>query len=94
MAGELYISDTRANQLAATPMVFRQYAGPYETVTTDAFDQLVEWTRKHDVPSCGLLGIAHDAPNITPPEQLRFDVCVRVPGHVTGSSRTAYRGLP
>jgi AraC family transcriptional regulator len=94
MAGELYLSDTRAIQLAATPVVFRRYTGPYETVTADAFDQLVEWTRKHDVPCCGLLGIAHDAPNITPPEQLRFDVCVRVPGHVTGSPRTAYRVLP
>jgi AraC family transcriptional regulator len=93
-SGELYLSDTRAIQLAATPVVFRRYTGPYETVTTDAFDQLVEWTRKHDVPSCGLLGIAHDAPNITPPEQLRFDVCVRVPGHVRGSPRTAYRVLP
>lgn len=94
MAGELYLSDTRAIQLAATPVVFRRYIGPYETVTTDAFDRLVEWTRKHDVPSCGLLGIAHDAPNITPPERLRFDVCVRVTGHVTGSPSTAYRVLP
>jgi AraC family transcriptional regulator len=93
-AEELYLSDTRAIQLAATPVVFRRYTGPYETVPADAFDQLVEWTRQHDVPSCGLLGIAHDAPNITPPEQLRFDVCVRVPSHVTGNRQTAYRVLP
>jgi AraC family transcriptional regulator len=93
-AEELYLSDTRAIQLAAMPVLFRRYTGPYETVTPDAFDQLVEWTRKHDVPTCGLLGIAHDAPNITPPEHLRFDVCVRVPGQVTGSPRTGYRVLP
>ena len=31
--------------------LFRRYTGPYKTVITDAFDQLVEWTPKHDVPS-------------------------------------------
>jgi len=93
-AGELHLSDTQAVQLAATPVVFRRYTGPYEGVTTDAFDELVEWTREHDVPSCGLIGIAHDAPDITPPEQLRFDACVRVPGRVVGNPRTAYRVLP
>jgi AraC family transcriptional regulator len=92
--GELTLSDTRAIQLAATPMVFRRYTGPYEAVSPDAFEQLVQWTRRRDVPCCGLLGIAHDAPGITAPDRLRFDVCARVSGDVTGDSTTAYRVLP
>lgn len=92
--GELYLSDTRAIQLAATPVVFRRYTGPYESVDPDAFAQLVQWARDRDVPCCGVLGIAHDAPDITAPDRLRFDVCARVPGRVKGDSRTAYRVLP
>ena len=91
---ELYLSETRAIQLAATPVVFRRYTGPYETVTPDAFEQLLQWTREHDIPCRGLLGIAHDAPGIAAPERMRFDVCARVPHEVTADTTTAYRVLP
>lgn len=90
----LYLSDTRAVELAATPVVFRRLTGPYEAVTPDAFDELVEWTRRRHIGSPGILGIAHDAPGITPSHRLRFDVCVRVPGEVIGGRGTAFRVLP
>jgi AraC family transcriptional regulator len=92
--GDLYLSGTTPVHLAATPIVFRRYTGPYEMVRPDAFEQLVQWAREHDVACSGLLGIAHDAPGITAPDRLRFDVCARVAGDVTGDPTTAYRVLP
>jgi AraC family transcriptional regulator len=90
----LNLSETRAVQLAATAVVFRRHTGPYENVRPEAFDQLVDWARRHDVPCRGVLGIAHDAPGITPPDRLRFDLCAVVTGDVPGDSTTAYRVLP
>lgn len=93
-SSELHLSETRVIQLAAAPVVFRRYTGPYETVTPDAFEQLVQWTRDHHIPCCGLLGIAHDAPGITAPDRMRFDVCARILDVVTADLTTACRVLP
>ena len=93
-SGELHVSDTRPVQLAAAPVVFRRHTGPYENVDPHAFEQLAQWAVERGIPCHGLLGIAHDAPGITEPDRLRFDVCARVSGDVRGDSATAFRVLP
>ena len=34
-----------------------------------------------------LLGIAHDAPGVTPPDRLRFDIAIRAPEAFTAASQ-------
>ncbi|MBA2559882.1 MAG: helix-turn-helix domain-containing protein [Propionibacteriales bacterium] len=93
-AQQLFISDTQVVQLRATPVAFRRFVGPYERVSPAAFRELEEWTRRQNIPTEGTIGIAHDAPGITPPENLRFDVCVRVRCQTPGSATTAFRVFP
>lgn len=93
-AGTAALTGTQAVQLAEMAVVFRRHTGPYENIRPDAYEQLVQWMIRKGVPCHGLLGIAHDAPGITAPERLRFDVCARVPAPVPGDSATACRTLP
>lgn len=92
--GDIFLSDTRPVRLAATPVVFRRVTGPYQAVDPSAFEQLVRWAKERGIHCRGVLGIAHDAPDITAPDRLRFDVCAHVPGDAKGDATTAYRVLP
>ena len=91
---QLCLSGTRVVELEAMPVLFRRYVGPYEQVRPESFYELTAWTHQMSVPVEGLIGIAHDAPGITPPERLRFDVCIRVADRVAGDAATAYQVLP
>jgi len=49
-------------------------------VPIESWDKLIAWACRHNIPGpYVLLGIAHDAPGITKPENLRFDAAIRVP---------------
>lgn len=68
-------------------VAFIRHVGPYDSVLPEgasfgsAWDELFEWaeTNGMDHRESLLVGIAHDDPNITPAEKIRFDVCMQVP---------------
>lgn len=72
------ISETRVRVLDDLDIAFVRHMGPYENVPPDLWRRLSASARdKAPV----LLGIAHDAPTITPAEKLRFDAgLVLAPG--------------
>lgn len=78
------LSEPRVRRLAPMTMAFLRHLGPYEDVPASLYDELVEWggKRGHIEPGQApvLLGIGHDAPGVTPPEKLRYDVGLRVKG--------------
>jgi AraC family transcriptional regulator len=74
MAGGVSLSSTRLVELRPVEVAFLRHVGPYDEVDGGLWgrirDRLAELGRAID----GLpLGIAHDPPDITPAEQLRFD---------------------
>lgn len=75
------LSATRVTQLARISVGFIRNLGPYEHVPAAQFDRLVAWAHHRGAASetALLLGIAHDAPGLTPVEKLRFDCCIQVP---------------
>jgi AraC family transcriptional regulator len=85
--GEL--STTRIVRLSPLTVAFTRHLGPYEHVSPDDFARVTEWALRSDRPAGGraskiggaplLIGIARDAPGITPAEKIRFDCCVQVP---------------
>jgi AraC family transcriptional regulator len=80
-APDAELSTTRIVRLARMIVAFIRHLGPYERVTAGHFKRLTAWTRRRGIggESPLLLGIAHDAPGITPAEKIRFDCCVQVP---------------
>ena len=86
-SGEL--STTRMVRLSPLTVAFYRHLGPYEQVSPDNFARLTAWAASNR-PAGGrashtgggtplLLGIARDAPGITPAAKIRFDCCVQVP---------------
>ena len=73
------LSSTRIVRLAPMTVGFIRHLGPYEHVPPDHFTRLLAWNRRRAGGTPLLLGIAHDAPGITPAEKIRFDCCVQVP---------------
>lgn len=79
-ASPVSLSSTVVRGLQPMSLAFIRHTGPYEQVPIDSWDKLIDWARRHDIPAPHvLLGIAHDAPGITAPENLRFDAAIRVP---------------
>jgi AraC family transcriptional regulator len=85
--GEL--STTRIVRLSPLTVAFKRHLGPYEQVSPDDFACVTAWALASNRPAGGrasytggtplLLGIARDAPGITPADKIRFDCCVQVP---------------
>jgi AraC family transcriptional regulator len=75
------LSSTRIVRLARLIVGFLRHVGPYEQVAPSRFQRLSTWAKRRGIAgeSPLLLGIAHDAPGVTPAERIRFDCCIQVP---------------
>ena len=93
--GRFEVSATRVARLRAMHVAFIRHVGPYEQVSDALFDELHAWAIRRRVPGPSVwIGIGHDAPGITPPEKLRFDAALVVPGPVKAEGRIAHQVLP
>jgi AraC family transcriptional regulator len=74
------LSETKVTRMAQLHVAFIRHTGPYELVPDTLWHKLSEWALArrltHDLI---FMGIAHDAPGITPPGKLRFDAAIVVP---------------
>jgi AraC family transcriptional regulator len=86
------LSSTVVRTLQPMSLAFIRQTGPYEHVPIVFWDTIIDWARLHDIPApYVLLGIAHDAPGITKPENLRFDAAIRVPGEFRSGRRVGHQ---
>jgi AraC family transcriptional regulator len=95
---ELYndpaLSETRVAHLAQLHVAFIRHVGPYETVTDELWQRLTDWARAKRLPSnLVFLGIAQDAPGLTPPERLRFDAAIVVREEFSAEGEIGHRVL-
>jgi len=75
------LSRTRVINIRPVHVAFRRHIGPYEDVPESLFDELERWaSRRRLKPPRIWAGIGHDAPMATPPEKLRFDAALVMPG--------------
>lgn len=91
------ISATKVIRLQPMHLAFRRHVGPYESVPESIFDELEQWAiagpgRRLPGPPVWI-GIGHDAPFTTPPEQLRFDAALVVPGPFAPEGQIGYQLL-
>jgi AraC family transcriptional regulator len=89
------ISTTRVIPLRPVHLAFRRHVGPYESVPESLFDELEAWAARHRLPGPPVwMGIGHDAPGTTPPERLRFDAALVVPGPFAPEGNIGHQLLP
>jgi AraC family transcriptional regulator len=90
------LSKVRVQQLQAIPLAFIRNLGPYGEVDATLFDQLLAWAKEKQLYTGDnlLLGIGHDAPDVTPPDKLRFDACLAVPEPFQAEGKIGYQPLP
>ena len=70
-------------------LAFRRHVGPYEDAPVELFADVQRWARAHGVPAGLLVGVARDAPGITPPDKLRFDAGLLLDDAPRASGRIA-----
>jgi AraC family transcriptional regulator len=75
------LSRTRIIDIRPAHVAFRRHVGPYQDVPESLFDELERWAARRRLGGQRVwAGIGHDAPGVTPPEKLRFDAALVVPG--------------
>lgn len=80
MYDDFELSETKVTRMAQLHLAFIRHVGPYEAVPDTLWHRLAEWARARRLPiDLIFLGIAQDAPGITPPDKLRFDAAIVVP---------------
>jgi AraC family transcriptional regulator len=89
------ISKTRLIDIRPTHLAFRRHVGPYEDVPESIFNELERWASRRRVSGPRIwMGIGHDAPMATPPDKLRFDAALVVPGPFDADGLIGYQLLP
>ena len=85
----------RVEYLKPITVAFIRHIGPYENVggegasLASVWEDLYAWGIARGLVDSHslLLGIGHDDPDVTPPEKLRFDVCIQIPAPVEPSGQ-------
>jgi AraC family transcriptional regulator len=94
VASGFELSPTKTVRLRSMHLAFLRHIGPYESVSDKLFDDLEQWAVQRRVPGPRVwLGIGHDAPIATPPEHLRFDAALVVPGPFEPDGQVGYQKL-
>jgi AraC family transcriptional regulator len=89
------LSQTKIVQLKSVPVAFLRNIGPYESVKDNLWDELLVWAKRHRLAKpWTLLGIAQDAPGITPSFKLRSDAALYSGSPLPPSRRIGKQTLP
>lgn len=89
------ISSTKVIPMKPVHLAFWRHVGPYESVPESLFDELETWAARSGISGPRVwMGIGHDAPGTTPPERLRFDAALVVPGPFAAVGNIGHQILP
>ncbi len=89
------ISGTKIIPLRPAHVAFIRHVGPYDDVPESLFDELAHWAARQGLGAAPVwMGVGHDSPMATPPEKLRFDAALVVPGPFAPQGRVGYQLLP
>jgi AraC family transcriptional regulator len=88
------LSPTGVVRMRDLRIAFLRHVGPYEDVDASAWTRLVGWAREGGVTTGWCVGIGHDAPGVTAPEDLRFDAGIVVGEGVRPRAGVGVQVLP
>ncbi len=86
--------DVRVETLQPKRVAFIRHIGPYREVGA-TFGRLYAWAgqRGYLSPQSTFLGLAHDDPEVTPPEKLRYDACLVVDERFAGEGEVGVQEI-
>lgn len=88
--------DVRIEMLEPVTVAYVRRQGPYMESAPEAWQALWQWAgrmgRTGDVRDC--IGVGHDDPNVTPPEQCTYDACLALAGEVAPDDEVGVQTLP
>lgn len=70
--------DVTQVELGPLRLLCYRHVGPYHEIGP-VFDRLMQWASPLGIPMQGVLGLYHDDPGTTPPNELRSDAAIVVP---------------
>jgi AraC family transcriptional regulator len=96
MTTEYQLSKVTIQQRHPIHVAFLRHIGNYNTVDITLFDQLITWAKTNGKYHQNnlLIGVGHDAPNITPIDKLRFDACLQVAPPIEPFAPIGYQIIP
>ena len=73
--------DIRVDKRPATFVAFFREKGPFKESTVKAWQRMEAWLATTTVVTeqTEFMGVMHDNPETTPPEEWRYDACITVP---------------
>jgi len=89
--------NVKISELPNYHVAYMRYVGPYGAHGIPLlWQRLREWMRPRglDAPNAIMLGIAHDDPDVTAVEKLRYDACVVVPADFKGDKWVNVMDVP
>lgn len=73
------LSSTHIRARRPLPVLFERHVGAYDQVPPDLWRRVRSTAARRGLAASDiLLGVAHDAPGVTAPDQCRFDACIAV----------------
>lgn len=73
--------NVKIEQIADRRIAYMRHIGAYGTGNIQVMEKLKLWAAARELmnDSAEILGIAHDNPEITPPDKCRYDACIVIP---------------
>lgn len=92
--GELSMN-VQIKQLPPRKVVFVRHTGPYSQCQK-AWEKLCTWAGPRGLfqPGVEFIGLCHDDPEITPPENVRYDACITVQTDVQPEGEIGVQTIP
>jgi len=75
--------EIRIEMVPSHRIAYVRQTGPYGPANAQAMHAIKQWAAAKNLfsNSSFIVGISHDNPELTPPEQCRYDACIVIPDH-------------
>jgi AraC family transcriptional regulator len=92
----IIMTGIKIKTLKSLRLAYIEHKGTYSEIPYDMYyDKLYSWAKEKKVrPGMKALGIFHDDPDKTPPEQCRSEICIPIFGEVESDEEIKIKELP